>query len=132
VKGKTVSKDNYRVWWTHPESDSQGFDYFQVGDRWNISDPDQMPGDFEQSTGRMDGNKKEIYIGDLVDCKIVTDALEGQKSIICLVEWNDHDVCFYLNDFKNRQLYRFVGGTSNTKVVGNIHEDAELTKTLIN
>jgi len=29
-------------------------------------------------------------------------------------------------------LYRFVGGTSNTKVVGNIHEDAELTKTLIN
>lgn len=54
-----------RVWWIHPESSSQGFNYFDVLEGWQPNDPCQELVEVHDYTGKDDKNGTPIYEGDI-------------------------------------------------------------------
>jgi hypothetical protein len=109
--GEGMREIKFRVFWTHPESDSQGFDFFNAGEEYGSPDPLCNISPFERFTGLRDINGKEIYEGDIV---------QNEQGFISAIEYSDEEARFGTRTF--------VFDVNSLTVIGNIHENPELLK----
>ncbi len=81
-----------------------------------------------QYTGLKDSDGKEIYKGDIVDCKMVSaDRTHYIEEYIAVVEEDICNPCFVLKQANGTVEYDFVKcGLMVLKVIGNIYENPEL------
>jgi hypothetical protein len=101
----------FRVFWVHPESDSQGFDYFKLNETYVEGDPCQVFDQPEQYTGLED-----FYEGDIV--KLSGGDLTGPETE--QITFEDH--MFMVGDYS---LY-FANENYTLERIGNIHENGDL------
>lgn len=126
---KGSDRNNYRIWWIHPESDSGGFDYFHAIDGYRMcKEPCQEVVLIEQSIGVCDKRNTgtEIYEGDLLD--ICQEEFPGEHSIYQVIF---EDGCFrkkYIswNEILPKPiLTKYALSLCNDTIIGNIHENLE-------
>jgi len=111
-----MTDSKFRIFWTLPESDSSGFDYFKAGEIYFQSDPNQEFDELEQFVGVSDKNGKDYFIGDKGRFDN-GDTFVLKMEDNCLqvyVDWIGDPEC----EDQARDLYRI----SKAEIVGNIHE----------
>jgi len=109
----------FRVYWIHPESDSSGFDYFDVLDGYPQGDPCQEITSVDRYTGMKDRNGKEIYENDI--CRV-----NGWRGSVynSLVEYRE---VMGSDDMGTNMLgFPMMDEYGPPEVIGNIHENPGL------
>ena len=116
-----MRESKFRVRWIHPESDCEGFDYFEVLEGFRMCDPCQDIIDVQQYIGLSDSTGKDIYEGDIL-----------KHTSVPLILWV---VCFEHGSFGvknvgNDKFFRIDSSLYfiDRKIIGNIHETPHLMK----
>ncbi len=75
-----------------------------------------------QFIGLKDKNRKKIFEGDIVKCKLFA----NQRALIGEVKYAEKSATFYL--LANNKSFRLFSGRDDLEVLGNIFENPELLK----
>ena len=91
--------------------------YNDEGDRFDI----------EQYTGLKDKNGKEIYEGDIVEEDIDFNSKMTDGTFRYMVYWDECLLCWGLDPIGKESIHDELWQTNlSRRIIGNIHEDAEL------
>lgn len=113
----------FRVW----DKEEKRFWYFTLEDvlKRNMNyrgswDEKILKGEKQRYVGLKDKNRKEIYEGDILKCKLHNGKYENYTIV-----WNEKDACF---DALNKDKSNFMLATiwRISEVIGNIYENEDL------
>ena len=123
----------FRVFWTHPESDSQGFDFFNAGEEYGSPDPLCNISPFERFTGLRDINGKEIYEGDILNFDDREFGGENKFFVVTFGKNHYDSGCYPFIGFGLKPIGRddfdehwLMFENADFCILGNIHENPEL------